>query len=152
MNKYDNILFLGDFHSETSENYLNDFCNVYKEPTCSNKPDNPSCIDFLLTNLPRSFQNVVAEETGISDFHKMVVTVLNVFYKELKPKIIQYRMYDNFNNDLFREELNNELLNSHLNNAELSESLRLLCLYLTSMLLKNKNMYEQIMLTLWQKI
>ena len=71
MNKYDNVLFLGDFNSETSENYLNDFCNVYKEPTCSNKPDNPLCIDFLLTNLPRSFQNLVAEETGISDFHKM---------------------------------------------------------------------------------
>ena len=118
MNKYDNILLLGNFNSEKSENYLNDFCNVYQEPTCSNKPENASCIDFLLTNLPRSFQNVVAEETGISDFHKMVVTVLNVFYNELKPKIIQYRKCDNFNNDLFREELNNELLNIHLNNAE----------------------------------
>ena len=29
MKKNDNILFLGDFNSETSENYLNDFCNVY---------------------------------------------------------------------------------------------------------------------------
>ena len=53
MNKYDNILFLGDFNSETPESYLNDFCNVYnlwnivKEPTCFNNPDNPSCIDFL---------------------------------------------------------------------------------------------------------
>ena len=28
INKY-NKLFLGDFNSETSENYLNDFCNVY---------------------------------------------------------------------------------------------------------------------------
>ena len=67
------------------------------------------------------FQNTVAVETGISDFHKMVVTVLKVFYKKQKPKISQYRKYDNFNNDLFREELNNELLNVDLNNAELSE-------------------------------
>ena len=51
----------------------------------------------------------------------MVVTVLKVFYKKQKPKISQYRKYDNFNNDLFREELNNELLNVDLNNAELSE-------------------------------
>ena len=28
INKY-NKSFLGDFNSETSENYLNDFCNVY---------------------------------------------------------------------------------------------------------------------------
>ena len=127
MNKYDNILFLGDFNSETSENYLNDFCNVYnlrnivKEPICFKNPENPSCIDLFLTNRPRCFQNTVAVETGISDFHKMVVTVLKVFYKKQKPKIIQYRKYDNFNNDLFREELNNELLNVDLNNAELSE-------------------------------
>ena len=39
----------------------------------------------------------------------MVVTVLKVFYKKQKPKIIQYRNYDDFINDLFREELNNEL-------------------------------------------
>ena len=61
MNKYGNILSLGDFNSETSENYLNDFCNVYnlrnivKEPTCFINPDNPSCIDLFLTNHPRCF-------------------------------------------------------------------------------------------------
>ena len=127
MNKYDNILLLGDFNSETSENYLNDFCNAYnwrkmvKEEICFKNPENPSCIDLFLINRPRCFQNTVAVETGISDFHKMVVTVLKVFYKKQKPKISQYRKYDNFNNDLFREELNNELLNVDLNNAELSE-------------------------------
>ena len=67
------------------------------------------------------FQNTVAVETGISDFHNMVVMVLKVFYKKQKQKITQYRKYGNFNNDLFREELNNELVNVDLNNAELSE-------------------------------
>ena len=51
----------------------------------------------------------------------MVVTVLKVFYKKQKPKIIQYRKYDNFSNGLIREELNNELLNHDLTNAKLSE-------------------------------
>ena len=55
MNKYDNILFLGDFSSETSENYLNDFRKVYnwqniaKGPTCFKNLDNPSCIKLFLT-------------------------------------------------------------------------------------------------------
>ena len=75
----------------------------------------------FLTNRPRCFPNTVAVETGISDFRKMVVAVLKVFYKKQKPKIIQDRKYDNFNDDLFREELNNELLNVDLNNADLSE-------------------------------
>ena len=63
INKYDNILFLGDFNSETSENYLDDFCNVYNlrnivtEPTCFKNPENPSCIDLFLINRPRCFQN-----------------------------------------------------------------------------------------------
>ena len=104
-----------------------DFCNVYnlrnivKEPNCFKNPDNPSCIDLFLTNHPRCFQNTIVVETGISDFHKMLVTVLKVLYKKQKPKIIRYRKYDNFNNDLFREEVNNEFLNVDLNNAELSE-------------------------------
>ena len=51
----------------------------------------------------------------------MVVTVLKVFYKKQRPKIIQYRKYDNVNNNLFRKEPNNELLNVDLDNAELSK-------------------------------
>ena len=44
---YDNILFLGDFNSQPSENCVNDFCTVYnlsnlvKEPICYESPDNP---------------------------------------------------------------------------------------------------------------
>ena len=60
-------------------------------------------------------------ETGISDFHKMVITVLKIFYKKQKPKIIHYRNYKTFNANLFKEELNNELLNIDINNAELAE-------------------------------
>ena len=41
------ILFLGDFNSQPSENCVNDFCTVYnlsnlvKEPICYESPDNP---------------------------------------------------------------------------------------------------------------
>ena len=95
---YDNILLLGDFNSEFSEPCLNDFCDIYnlknlvKEPTCYKNPDNPSCIDLFLTNRPRTFQCTTTIETGISDFHKLVVTVLKTFYKKQRPKTIHYRV------------------------------------------------------------
>ena len=151
-------MFLGYFNSETLENYLNDFCNVYnlrnivKNPTCFKNPDNPSCIDLFLTNRLQCFHNTFAVKTGISDFHKMVLTVLKVFYKKQKPKIIKYRKYNNFNNDMFREDLNNELLNVHLNNAELSEFTETFMFLFDKHASKNKKIYEQIMLTLWQKV
>ena len=121
------ILFLGDFNSQPSENCVNDFCNVYnlsnlvKEPTCYKNPDNPSCIDLFLTNRPKCFQSTMTMGTGIPDFHKTVITVLNFFYKKQKPKIIHYRNYKTYNANLFKEEMNNELLNIDINNAELVE-------------------------------
>ena len=85
------------------------------------KPYNPSFIDIFITNRPRSFQNTLTTETGISDFHKMVITVMKVFYKKQKLKIIQYRSYKNFYHQVFQRELNSELLKIDSNNAELSE-------------------------------
>ena len=57
----------------------------------------------------------------ISDFHKVVMTILIFFYKKQKPKIIHYRNYKTYNANLFKEEMNNELLNIDINNAELVE-------------------------------
>ena len=114
---YDNTLFPRDFNSQPSENCVNDFCNVYnnfsnlvKEQTCFKNPDNPSCIDLFLTNHPKCFQSTMTKETAISDFHKMVITVLKIFYKKRKPKIIHYRNYKIFKANLFMGELTNELL------------------------------------------
>ena len=46
LKSYDNILIMGDFNSEFSENYLNSFCNVNslktlnRGPTCFKNPSN----------------------------------------------------------------------------------------------------------------
>lgn len=48
-------------------------------------------------------------ETGLSDFHKMVVAVLKTKLERLKPKIIHYRDYKAFLNDSFREYLMSKL-------------------------------------------
>ena len=85
-------MLLGDLNVESSDPVLNDFCNVYnlfslvKEPTCFKNPDNPSCIDLFLTNRPRNFQNTLTINTGISDFHKMVITVVKFSTKNRNQK------------------------------------------------------------------
>ena len=129
LKSYDNILIMimGDFNSEFSENCLNGFCNVNslktlnRDPTSFKNPSNPSCIDLFLTNRQQAFQQTHAIETGISDFHKMVVTVMKTHYKKQKAKTIQYRKYKHFHEQSFNFELNNELMKIDINNAELKE-------------------------------
>ena len=50
--------------------------------TCFKNPDKPSCVDLILTSCPRSFQNSCVIETDLSDFDKLVVTVMNTTYKK----------------------------------------------------------------------
>ena len=94
---YDNLIIMGDFNSEPSDNELQEFCNSFtlknlvKEPTCYKNVNNPSCIDLILTNRPTSFQNTITLETGISDFHKMTITVLKTSFNKQPLKIIVYR-------------------------------------------------------------
>ena len=57
------------------------------------------------TNSPYSFQNSCVIETGLSDFHKMTVSVMKTTFQKLKPKIVQYRDYTKFSNDEFRKKL-----------------------------------------------
>ena len=42
-------------------------------------------------------------ETGLSDFHKLVITVLNTTYKKGKPKVIAYRDNKRYNNLALRD-------------------------------------------------
>ena len=39
-------------------------------------PIKPTCIDLIITNKPKSFQNSMVIETGSSDFHKICENVL----------------------------------------------------------------------------
>ena len=69
------------------------------------KPKNPSCIDLILQNSQRSFQNSCAIETGLSDFHRMTVTVMKASFQKLQPKSIHYRNYKFFCNESYWNEL-----------------------------------------------
>ena len=86
--KYDNFIILGDLYSEPTESAVRDFWEIYscknliKDNTCFKNPSNPSCIDLIIKNQPKSFRNSVTVETGSSDFQKMTLTVMEVFYKK----------------------------------------------------------------------
>ena len=49
-------------------------------------------------------------ETGLSDFHKLVVTVLKSTFPKSPSKIITYRSYKDFSNDLLENNFKNYLL------------------------------------------
>ena len=79
--------------------------SVINKPTCYKNPDKPTCIDLILTNCPGSFQNSSVIETGLSDFHKMIVTVLKTSYRKIEPSVVNYWDYKSFSNEGFRESL-----------------------------------------------
>ena len=60
-------------------------------PTCYKNPANPTCINPMLTNSNRSFQNSCTIKTGLSDFYKMIVTILKICFQKREAKVINYR-------------------------------------------------------------
>ena len=109
--KYDNILLMGDFNCEMTEQAMKIFCDTYsfrnliKHPTCFKNPNNPSCIDLILTNKSKSFINSQVVETGLSDHHKMCITVSRTHLPKMKHNIVTYRSYKHFKLYNFRNEL-----------------------------------------------
>ena len=77
---YDNLILLGDFNAEPEEESIAEFLNLYnlknlvKQNTCFKNPDKPKCIDLILTNCPRTFQN----------------TVLKQHFPKQKPRVVIY--------------------------------------------------------------
>ena len=89
---YENTLILGDFNVEEDEGDMSEFCenynftNLVKEPTCFKNMNNPSCIDLIITNRKRYFQHTKVIETGISDHHKMTITMFKSKFKKGKTQ------------------------------------------------------------------
>ena len=59
--------------------------------------------------------------TGLSDFHKMIVTVLKTTFPKVKPKNFLYRDYSKFIASKFRSDLRDELYNQKVKNYGLLE-------------------------------
>ena len=92
--------------------------NLVKEPTCYKNPENLNYIDLFLTNCARSFYSTCVFETGLFDFHKLVLTILRWKFKTLPPKIIRCRTYKQFDEEQFKavfQNCFNEMNSSDLN-------------------------------------
>ena len=117
MENYVNFLLIEDFNATMLEKQISDFCllydlnNLITEPTCYKNPLNPTSIDVILTNRENSFKDSLAVETGLSDHHKMMVTVLKLYFKKREPIIINYRCYRSFCLNNFTENLRQNLEN-----------------------------------------
>ena len=80
ISKFENLLLPDDFNSEMSEKVMIEFCNTYnfknltKDPTCFKNVHNPSTIDLIPTDKPRSYLNNITIESGLSDHHKLTIT------------------------------------------------------------------------------
>ena len=111
LTKYDNGFLMGDFNADKNNTSLKDFCQLYNLKHLMKVhliKENPSIIDLMLTNSPYSYQNSCAIETGLSDFHKMTVTVLKTFFQKKGSKVISYRDDKNYSNDIFRQLINDD--------------------------------------------
>ena len=129
--RFENFILIGDFNAEESDTTVKDFCDIYgfknliKDATCLKILGKPTCIDLMLRNRNRSFQNSCVIDADLCHLGKMTVTVLRSHLNKLSPKIIQYRDYKNFSKDTFRSELDIE--NGNLQNFNDFHSLLAKC-------------------------
>ena len=69
-----------------------------------------SSIDLIFTNRKYSFKYTSSYETGLSDHHHMIYTVLKPSYINVLPKLLNDRDYKKFNFGNFKEDLSEALL------------------------------------------
>ena len=74
---------------------------------------------LTLTNVPRTFQSTCVIETGLSDFHLVTLTIMRKTFKEKRPRIINYRLFEHFSNEEFRKSSIDNLSNQiYVNNGD----------------------------------
>ena len=84
-NEYDNKVVLGDFNLEPSSPSMlsfmdsQNFVSFIKNKTCFKGTG--SCIDLILTNRKYSFKNTSSYETGLSDHHHLIYSVMETTFK-----------------------------------------------------------------------
>ena len=111
VNSYKNIIVTGDLNIDKSDpdkdrnNYLSDFVdtfslsNLVNTKTC-HKNASGTTIDIMLTNRPHCLQKTSTVVTGLSDFHKMIISCLKTTFKKTPLQKIIFRgckMFDEQN-------------------------------------------------------
>ena len=109
---------MGDCNSEVTETSMQEFCesqfleNILKKKICFKDPGNPACINLIIMNKPGMFQNAKTYETGLPDFHKLVVSAMKISYKKRRPRMIKCRDYKKISIKHFKNSLYEKLTNN----------------------------------------
>ena len=104
---------MGGFNLEPCNKRLGYFLNgkplVNLVKTNTSFKHSGSCIDLILTNWKYSFKNTTSYETGLSDHHHMILTMLKTTFQQKEPKCLIYRDYKNFIFENFKSDLQEAL-------------------------------------------
>ena len=77
-----------------------------------NKSSNPSCVDNFYTSKNKMFFNSSTVETGVSDHHSLICTMLRSTFCKGPSKFIYYRSCNNYNKEQFENLLKQRLVSS----------------------------------------
>ena len=108
------IVLLGDMNIDMRphcSNRLKEFCdmsgfrNLIQEPTCYKSQENESLIDVILVSRPQRFNHSLVFDSGLSDFHKMIVVCTKIFTPRRYPRKIQYRSFKTFDEKKYRQDV-----------------------------------------------
>ena len=121
VNSYENIIVIGDLNIDVSDpdkdrnKYLSDFAdtfslsNLVNRKTC-HKNLSGTTIDIMLTNRPNCFQKTSTVVTGLSDFHRMIISCLKTTFKKLPPKKTIFKDYKKFDEQNFLYDLDQQMI------------------------------------------
>ena len=121
VNSYENLTVTGDLNIDVSDpvkdghNYLSDLVDTFSLSNLINrktfhKSVSGTTIDIMLTNKPHCFQKTGTVVTGLSDFHKMIISCLKTTFKKIPPKKIIFRDYKNFDEQNFLHDLDQKMI------------------------------------------
>ena len=137
---YEDFIVIGDFNEGETSPTLDSFLdeqkckNIIKNKTWF-KSVKVSCINLILASRPSLHQFTNVFETGISDHHLLICTMLKSTYTKMEPKFFSKRCFKNFSEQSFLQDLkqglsntgnfsdfNNEFKNTLNNNAPIKSS------------------------------
>ena len=110
---YGNYIFLVEFNMEPNYPAFTSFMqsfnllNLIKTNTCFKGKG--SCIELILTKRKYCFKHSSTFESGLSDHHHLVYSMLKTCFKREESKHFIYRDYKNFNDTDFRMDLGDKL-------------------------------------------
>ena len=107
----DNVIVLGDYNCNfMSDNELKDLCisvdihNLVSTHTCY-KSHSGTLVDACLVSKPFRFKPTLNLDCWLSDFHNFICVTTKLSLPKRQPRIIQYRSYKNFVEELFVTDL-----------------------------------------------